>query len=485
MSNRLTNSGIGSLALLAFFSCSPENNVTPPNIIVFIADDISWDDFGCYGNEVVQSPNIDRISSDGILFTNVYLTASSCSPSRISILTGRYPHNTGACELHTEPPIDLPGFVDILRENGYYCGQAGKWHAGEFLKSGFDTLFTTITMNGGEADWLQLVENRPLDKPFFMWLASIDAHRDWGENDFSGTHNPDDIIPPVYLADGEETRKDLAQYYDEIKRFDYYIGEVENLLATQGVLENTIFLIMADNGRPFPGCKTRVYDRGMKTPFIVRWENGIVKKGSICESLVSVIDLAPTILELAGIKEKPIEFQGRSFTDLLKDPTSEFRKYVFSEHNWHDYEAHERMVRTKDFLYVLNSRPQFPNQGPADAVNSPSFSELKNLREQNKLSREQLDIFNYPRSGEELYFCESDPLQLDNIAGNPDFIEKQTELFNTLIRWMEETGDNVPENLTKDNFDRFTGTRINKEIVRGEMPGSATNAIFNNNPGPF
>jgi arylsulfatase A-like enzyme len=350
MNNIILKSTLLGLSSFMLISCLQEKETSPPNFIVFIADDVSWNDFGCYGNTEVYTPNIDRIAVQGIKFTNTYLTASSCSPSRVSILSGRYPHNTGACELHTEPPVDLPGIADVLKNQGYYCGQAGKWHAGEFLKSGFDTLHTKIIMNGGEGKWLEMVETRPMDKPFFFWLASIDAHRDWGENEFSGTHNSSSISPPLYMSDGEETRNDLAQYYDEITRFDYYIGQVESLLEEQGALDNTLFIIMADNGRPFPGCKTRVYDRGMKTPFIISWKNGISQKNSICESMVSVIDIAPTLADLAGSTTIPESFQGKSFASLINDPSSDFRTFVFSEHNWHDYEAHERMVRTKDHL---------------------------------------------------------------------------------------------------------------------------------------
>ena len=487
MQKLLFTSGLAGIAALSLVSCNEEKKTTPPNIVVFIADVLSWNDFGCYGNEEVQTPNIDRIAENGIRFTNTYLTASSCSPSRVSILTGRYPHNTGAAELHTQPSVDLPGFADVLRENAYYCGQAGKWHAGEYLKSGFDTLHSNIIMNGGEGKWLELVENRPKDKAFFLWLAAIDAHRDWGENEFSGTHDPGDITPPVFLAHGEATRKDMAMYYDEIKRFDDYIGRVEMLLKEQGVLENTVIIIMADNGRPFPGCKTRVYDRGMKTPFIIKWDKGIKNTGSICESLVSVIDIAPTLLDFAGIEEVPAEFQGKSFRKLLENPKEKFRNYIFAEHNWHDFEAHERMLRAGDYMYVLNSRPELPNQGPADVINSPSFAELLEKWRSDDLSPEQEEIFIYPRVEEELYDCVNDPLQFHNLAGDPVYAEKLAEMRAILETWMDQTGDTVPDTLTLDWYDRIRGNRLNelRHGIRGEMPGSSTDAVLINNSGPF
>lgn len=458
-----------------------------PNIVLIIADDIGWNDLGCYGNPVVQTPNIDRIAGEGVRFTNAYLTTSSCSPSRVSIVSGRYPHNTGAAELHSTPPESLLTFPERLRQAGYYTAQAGKWHMGEHPRRGFDTIHDNGTENGdgGEALWVQTLEERPEDRPFFLWLAAVDAHRDWGPNEFSGDHDPARIDPPPYLADGDSTRADLARYYDEVKRFDHYIGAVETKLQEQGILDNTVMIIMSDNGRPFPRCKTRMYDSGIKTPFIVKWPAGISQNGAVSNSLLSAVDIAPTILELAGAKI-PAEFQGRSFLALLKEPGTEFRQYIFAEHNWHDYEAHERMVRTKDFMYILNSRPQYPNQGPADAVRSPAFQELLALKEQGNLTAAQTDIFIAPRSREELYNCLEDPMQLVNVASLPVYQEKLYDMRQVLHQWMLDTDDSVPQQLTGDWFDRLTGEELPAEKrVRGQMPGADKKALEVKNEGGF
>jgi len=170
------------------------------NFIVFLADDVSWNDFGCYGNPEVQTPNIDKLASNGMMFTNFYLTASSCSPSRNSILTGRYPHNTGAAELHTEPPVDMISFPEVLRNTDYYSVQAGKFHMGQYARRGFDVIYEDPEVNGdgGEDMWVTSLKERPKNRPFFMWFAAYDAHREWGPNTFSGTHVPDEINPPFY-----------------------------------------------------------------------------------------------------------------------------------------------------------------------------------------------------------------------------------------------------------------------------------------------
>jgi arylsulfatase A-like enzyme len=357
---------------------------------------------------------------------------------------------------------------------------------GEYARRGFDLIHEKVSEvgNGGEEKWMAAITERPKDKPFFMWFAALDAHRDWGENSFSGTHNPEELKPPFYLADGMKTKADLAAYYDEIKRFDHHIGQIVTKLKRQKVLENTLIIVMADNGRPFPHSKTRVNDRGMKTPFVVHWPKKI-QKSAISNSLVSAIDIAPTILEIAGI-EAPEQFQGKSFSKIMAKPGAEFRKFVFAEHNWHDYEAHERMVRDKNYMYILNSRPFFPQLGPADAIGSPSFEDLVEIKKKGQITEIQADIFVNPRPQEEFYDINADPFQFNNLASNTEFANEMERLKRVLQNWMNETGDNIPENLTEDWYLMQPGyIKTDAHGIRGEMPGQKTNAVKNNNKGPF
>lgn len=444
-----------------------------PNFVFIVADDVSWNDFGCYGNEVVKTPNIDQLAREGICFTNVFLTASSCSPSRCSIISGKYPHSNGAAELHTPLPETETPFPLLLKNNNYYTAQAGKWHLGSAAHRAFDRYTDENGYNngnGGEDNWVRFLRERPKDKPFFFWLASHDAHRPWGADTFKITHDPLKVNVPAYFVDTPETRQDIASYYNEIARFDHYIGKVREELKQQGVLENSIIIVMADNGRPFPRCKTRVYDSGMKTAFIVFWPNGIRSKGTLSTSLISSVDIAPTILELAGINT-PEEYQGTSFVSVLQNPSVEIRTAVFSEHNWHDYEAHERMIRTKEYLYVLNSRPNLTNGGPADSKRSPTQFALNLLRDQGKLTPAQADVFVVPRPAEELFDVKNDPQQFFNLASLPEYHEQLLEMRRFLINWQFNTEDSTPEDLTPDWYDRETGKSLKITQRRGTMPG--------------
>lgn len=472
-----------------------ENRTPPPNVVLIIADDVSFDDLGAYGNPFVRTPNIDNLAKTGIKFNNAILTTSSCSPSRISIITSRYPHNTGAAELHTQPKVDFESMASRLKAKGYYTGQAGKWHMGKLLRRGFDRIYKKHKEigDGGEDKWIPSLKERDKDKPFFFWFAALDAHREWGENRFSNTHDPEEIEVPATLVDDDSTRTDLARYYDEIKRFDFHIGEIVKELKKQEVYDNTVIIVMADNGRPFPRDKTRMYDSGIKTPLIIHWPE-YIEGGSESNSLVSSIDIAPTVLDICGI-ESPGSFQGRSFKKILNHPDKDFRNYAFAEHNWHDYEAHERMVRTKDHLYILNFRPELPNQGPLDIVNSPSFRSLAEAKKEGKLTSAQSDIFMAPRPTEELFVLKDDPLQIRNgihekslkgekLKGRNELIRSQ--LRSVLMEWMKETGDNVPDQLTKDWYTRDTGEKIKENAgKRGEMPGEEENADRSDKKGPF
>ena len=475
----------------AISSCNLDIN-DKPNIIVFIADDVSWDDIGVYGNDQVVTPNIDNLAKNGLIFNNAYLTTSSCSPSRNSILTGRYPHNTGAAELHTEPPLDMTSFPEILKDKGYYTLQAGKFHMGEYAKRGFHEVHDNKQINGlgGEDYWVEGLKKRPESKPFFMWYASYDAHRIWGENEFSGTHNPDKIVVPDYLVNGSLTRLDLANYYDEITRFDHYIGEVVNELKVQGEYENTYIIVMADNGRPFPHSKTRLNDQGVKTPFIVHHPRSI-KSNKKSNSLISAVDIASTILDIAGIIPSKT-FQGNSFLNIINNPELKFRNYVFAEHNWHDYESYQRMVRNEKYLYIKNSRPQFPQEGPLDAINSPTYIDLKDAEKNKTISKVQAEIFIKPRPNEELYDLSNDPFQYINLLEEGDIPQDYEVLKKILSQWISDTGDTYPEKLTKDWYlreqEKFNESSLLKTQfhgVRGEMPGSSTLATKNNNKGPF
>ncbi|MCC6492082.1 MAG: sulfatase [Pirellulales bacterium] len=451
-----------------------------PNFVLIIADDVSPDDLGCYGRATIETPNIDRLAGEGMVFDRAYLTTSSCSPTRCSLITGRYPHNTGAPELHMPLPEGQFRLPEALRSAGYHTVLAGKNHMGPAVQAAFDEA-TSPTGPGGERRWVEHLHGRPTDKPFLMWLASNDAHRDWQTSRQDRQYDPAEVVVPPFLVDGPATRKDLAAYYHEISRLDRFIGQVRQELERQGVADKTYVIFMADNGRPFPRCKTRLYDSGTKMPLIV-WRPGTIGPART-RSMVSTIDVTATVLELAGVAIDA-RVQGVSFAPLLSDPSAEIRDYAFAEHNWHVGQAHERSVRHGEWLYIRNSLPRQPLACVESGPRYPAGKELWDAHAAGALNEAQGDVFLDPRPAEELYNVHNDPHQLHNLADDPAQGAALASLRRVLERWTEETGDSLPERLTP-TVD-ITGDRqgMARDFERGEMPGASRDAMHINARGP-
>ena len=466
-----------------------------PNIILIIADDQAWDDGSPYGHPHLRLPAQDRLAREGMRFDRGFVTSSSCSPSRSSIITGRYPHNTDAEQLHWPIPDGTLTFVELLKLSGYWTAAAGKWHLGEAVKAHFDVVkeadVSGFQLPTGEAEklgkfvqqmegdarsgcdqWVPTLRERPRDRPFFLWLASLDPHRPYDENIRAQPTRPEDVIIPPYVIDHPSVRKDLALYYDEIRRLDDYIGRVLDELDRQGIADNTLILYLSDNGRPFVRDKTTLYDSGIRTPWLMRWPRGI-RPGSTTRSVVSAVDIAPTFLELAGLKPSPRLFEGRSFAKLFRRPDATIRQYAFAEKHWHDYEDEVRAVRSERFKYIRNFYPDLPLTPSADGVRSPMYQEMIKLRDAGQLQPWQLTSFRVPRPEEELYDCDADPHELRNLAADPEFAGVLKTMRGALRDWQAEYDDFIPSVRTPDEFDRETGlatpARIRPRPTKAEM----------------
>ncbi len=462
-----------------------------PNIVLILADDLGAEDLGPFGTQRARTPNLDRLAARGMCLDRAFVTASSCSPSRSSLITARYPHATGAEELHWPLPASQKTFVEELRAAGYWTAAAGKWHLGGAVKDRFDMVReanpagyalaagkTRLEAGGRSAaqagcdQWVPILRERPRDRPFFLWLASLDPHRDYQAGTIPAPHRPEDVTVPACLPDTPAVREDLARYYDEITRLDGFVGDVVAELERQGVANSTLIVFLSDNGRPFPRGKTTLYDGGVRTPMIVCWP-GHVPAGARSGALLSTVDLGPTFLELAGAAPLGTA-QGVSAVKLLTDPNARVRTYAFSERNWHDYEAHGRSVRTERFRYIRNDDASLNLNPPADAVRSPTFQEMRRLRDEGALSPLQRSVFEAPRPVEELYDLQNDPEEQHNLAGDPAHAETLRALRKALEEWSRETNDPPPARvLTPDEFDRETGQPLPNRGSRPRRPPAA------------
>jgi arylsulfatase A-like enzyme len=423
---------------------------TMPNFVVFIADDHGDGDLGCYGNTSIRTPCIDRLASEGIRFDAAFLTTSSCSPSRASILTGRYPHNTGAEDLHQPLPDDQRTVAAYLRAADYTCAAVGKWHLGDAEREQWETI---VECNGADIEprSLELLASLPATRPFFLWIASTDPHRPYQLKTIDQPHDPSVVTVPAYLPDHPSIRKELALYYDEITRFDHCVGAVCGRLEQMGYARNTVVVYLSDNGMPFPRAKTTLYDSGIRTPLIVRWP-GQVAAGRTSDALISSIDLAPTLLALAGVQQTTM--QGRSMKPLLLGDSDDGREAVFGEANWHDFDQFTRAVRTVDFKLIRNYYWQRPLWNSVDSINSITWQGLLECRQLNRLTGPQAFLFRQPRPYEELYDLRHDPLELNNLVDDPRYTDQLARLRTQLDNWRVDTNDVMPPQPRRDGWTR-------------------------------
>jgi arylsulfatase A-like enzyme len=466
------------ISLIALLGAPTTSAAPRPNFIFIITDDISPDDLGLYGSTFVPTPNLDRLARRALVFDRAYNVISSCSPSRCAIITGRYPHNTGAPELHTTLPPDQKTFVQALRDAGYHTVLAGKNHMGKAADLGF-----AVSSGGqpsGAENWVRHLRERPRDKPFFAWFASHDAHHPFTLTKDAPTYDPKQVPVPPMLFDGPGTRRELAEYCHEVSRTDHFAGEVLKEIEAQGIADETYFIYCSDNGRPFPRCKTYLYDSGIRTPLLIAGPG--VKAGRTA-ALVSSIDYAATLLELAGVEPLPT-VQGRSFVPILRDPSATVREVVFAERNWHVFQVHQRMVRFGDWLYTWNAWPERHNVSGESAWTNrfAAAGELWAAAQAGRLRPEQALLTQAPQPAEMLFNVRADPHQFRNLApatGHADVLRQARAL---LARWQADTGDSVPANPTRDRGGLHDPT--DRGVQRGDFPGADCNATRINHPGP-
>jgi arylsulfatase A-like enzyme len=428
---------------------------TRPNILYCLADDWSWPHAGVYGNQVVHTPTFDRVAREGIRFNYCFSAAPSCTPSRAAMVTGQYPHRLeeGSC-LWGFLPHKFPVYPDVLEKAGYAVGSTRKgWGPGNFRAGGF----THNPAGQTYPDFAAFLKAVPEGKPFCFWFGSNDPHRPYerGSGASSGL-KPDRVVVPPFWPDNETSRSDVLDYYWKVERFDREVGELLAMLEKAGRLQNTMVVMTGDNGWPFPRCKANLYDGGTRQPLAVRWPDK-VKPGQVCDDFINLMDLAPTFLEAAGLKPLP-EMTGHSFIGLLTGAEKcGTRDTVFLERERHanvragDAGYPMRAIRTRDFLYIRNLRPdRWPAGDPqvhkdpprafGDCDDGPTKTYILDHRGEPAV-QPFFQLCFAKRPGEELYDLSKDPHELHNVAGQAAYAAAQKQLRTRLDQWMKDTAD--------------------------------------------
>jgi N-sulfoglucosamine sulfohydrolase len=466
---------------------------SPPNVILIIGDDMTFEDFGCYGNTAASTPNIDKLAKGGIRFNQAYCTESKCAASRASIMLGRPPHATFMPELNRKAPMNetqlysrMNNMAHDFKKAGYYTIHEWKWHIGYSWDkaTGYFKQFYDRTGNmrnkklGGEENWISILRDKrtPANQPIFCWFAPTDAH-----TPFTAPvhHKSVDMPMPPYVPDiddaglGVNYRDARAKYMDEIKRMDDYIGLLVQELKDNPKFdfENTVIIITADNGRPFSRDKWWNYDHSTRMPLIIHWPGGITQPGSTSDALISLMDLAPTLSELLGNDPAATTYIGKSFLPLITgNPDQEHNTYVYTEYNWGSWRGHERAIRDKQFLYIRNSRPGLMRRSPVDTA--AGGDNIYHIAKKNGRLGKNQEFFFVGSPKEEFYDRIADPYQLTNLIGTAT--AKQTvelnRLRDQLTKWQRETGDTVPDVLTSDDRKRVKSDPKPVKVL-GEVPG--------------
>ena len=476
--------GLGAVSLMAPKLVSAgEPDTKKPNILFCLADDWSWPHASIAGDKVVKTPTFDRVARQGVLFENAFVSSPSCTPSRGAILTGQWHWRLEeGGNLHGTLPAKFAVYPDLLEEAGYHVGYTRKgWAPGRDAPGGRKRNPAGPQYKSFE----EFMKARPEGKPFCFWFGSQDPHRGykWQSGVKSGM-KLEDVEVPACFPDSEEVRTDICDYYWEVQRFDTEVGGLLKMLEDNGQLDNTLVVISGDNGLPFPRCKSNLYDTGTNVPLAVRWPR-LVKGGRVIEDFISMSDLAPTFLEAAGLKP-PAEMTARSFMNILTsdksgrvDPkrdhvlTGKERHVPGQENDMGGYPM--RAIRTHDFLYIHNfkperwpsgypagysqpvdivvSKPRGTKFGYADTDASPTKSYMLKHRDEAKVRR-LFELAFAKRPAEELYDLQKDPGQLSNVAGEPQYANVKKELAAALMAELKVTKD--PRVLGKgDAFDQY------------------------------
>ncbi|MGV8094722.1 MAG: sulfatase [Mangrovibacterium sp.] len=434
-----------------------------PNILWLSCEDIS-PLLGCYGTKGIETPNIDRLAREGIRYTHAYATTGVCAPSRSSIITGMYPVSMGTHNMRTcgfvfyngidgeqypalqsvtgksgqnipaysaVPDARVKCFTEYLRAAGYYCTNNAK------CDYQFYPPFTAWDENSRKADF----RNRPDGMPFFSVYNHEVTHesRIWQHADHPMLLNPQEVEVPAYYPDIPVVRKDLARAYSNIEELDAQIGEWLKRLEEEDLLDKTIIFFWSDHGGPLLRQKRAVGNTGLHVPLIVRFPDKRMA-GMVCDDVVSLMDLGPTVLSLAGI-EPPGYMQGKAFLGAYASPQKRDAVYGNADRFDQVYDFSRSVIDSK-FSYIRNFEPQLP------LIYRNAYREqiemtrtLIEMDQKGELRDGAAYIFRDTRDVEELYDLEHDPDEVRNLAANPEYRDLLQKMRKQLADWQLAVND--------------------------------------------
>ncbi|MEA1875560.1 MAG: sulfatase [Bacteroidota bacterium] len=491
-----------AILLSMLYLCSCNGGVAEkPNILFIITDDQSWEHAGCYGDQAVRTPAIDKLAMEGVTFNNAYCAAPSCSPSRAGILSGQdiYRLEEGGI---------LTGFIrdkfvlfpKLLEENGYSIGFTGKGYwprtknvegtieepiGKNFGKHKYQSVPKGISRNNYPANFNDFLNQLPEEKPFFFWLGINEPHTPYEIDRGVNTEIDTSMIKvPAFLPDLPVTKLNMADYLSEIEWADKMVDSIMILLEEHHLMHNTLIVFTSDNGMPFPRAKSTLYDYGVHMPLICKWDDKI-KKGRVLDDPVSFIDFAPTFLELAGV-DIPDQMTGNSISKLLFSNKSgaidEEREFVVSAFEKHtscragQLGFPRRALHTKDWTYIRNFEPdRWPYGDPDVFIEDWGFygecdpGRLKQYMMEHQDDPEMKPYFDLCFTKvltEELYNKNDDPAMVHNLVTDPAYESILKELRQKLVDYMKATND--PRAQGNSPWDNYNLDKPDGQIIKSD-----------------
>ena len=440
-----------------------------PNILVFIADDMTYSDAGALGNPIVHTPNLDLLAARGTTFTHLFTATAMCSPTRHMLYSGQYPVRSGTYPNHAVATSGTTSVVDYLSDLGYRVGISGKTHIWPRTIYRFEMIG-----NVDDDEAIGWFMRRGTEQAFALFVGLTEPHLPWDEGDSSRYDEAALTLPP-YFVDTPETREALTRYYAEITHMDGRIGEILALLERHGEPDNTLVLFLTEQGFAGPFGKWTLYDAGVRNSLIAAWP-GHVPAGRTSDALLQVNDLLPTWIELAG--GQPPEMDGTSMAPVLLGAEQDHRDVVYGVHTStglkHNREPYPiRSVRDARYKLIWNLAPGNRFTNAVTEADQPGFFESWRSRALTDASARGL-VERYQRRPEyEFYDLQTDPHELNNLAGVAGHATRIAALRTQLEAWMGAQGD---AGLATESraFERQQRRHLRWERERIDLPEAGT-----------
>lgn len=431
------------LLAVLFLLCAPwaASAESPPNFLLVIADDCTYRDLELYGGQA-KTPHLLELASQGMTFERCFQAAPMCSPTRHCLYTGLYPVKSGAYPNHTMAHDWVESVAHYLQAAGYSTHLSGKTHINPKSVFPFEYSSRRGDYNPDPAAFSSVLEDSAqAGKPFLFIAASNEPHTPWNKGDRSA-YPPEAIKLPPVLVGSPDTREGFSKYLAEITYFDSQVGELVALLDASTHRDNTLVMVLSEQGNSFPFAKWTCYDAGLQSACVVRWP-GKVKPATRSEALVEYVDVVPTFLDAAGLVQPEI-LDGRSFLPVLRGETETHKTHVFglqTTRGINDGSEHFgiRSVRDARYRYVRNLTPEAVFQNAA--TKDPTFDTWRAMAAAGDEQAKRLVHDYQNRPAEELYDGEADPWNRTNLIADPALATKRDELRAALDAWMKQQGD--------------------------------------------